>query len=505
MEYLPGESLQKKLRAPGAGGTGGPAGLALIVAIGNALRYAHENHIVHGDLKPGNIIVTEKGTIKVIDFGMARFITRPEDVQAAEPAGTVTPKAVTPRYASPELVAGRDPEPADDVYALACMAYEVLSGRHPFGRESDPRGRDPHVQPPRPAGMPRHQYAALVAGLAFDRQKRTASVQEFLERLLETPFAWVKKRWIWAAGLAWLAVCVAGIALYGSRPLPGAMPGAVTVAGPGSRIHDCPSCPAMRVLPTGRFKQGLEGGAADSSESPAHEVVINYALAMSSTDVTVGEYREFAAATQRDLTGCNVYDGHWQFQRNAGWQAPGFEQNETQPVTCVSWDDAVAYTGWLSQKGGHQYRLPSASEWEFAARTGGAQLQPWGDEAAAACAHANVADERAAQRYPGWHVFPCTDGYVNTAPAGSFSANSFGLQDLLGNVFQWVQDCWHDDYLGAPGDGAPRQDGPCDERELRGGSWFTAPQFVTAAYRDRFAHGYRSSTVGFRVVREMDK
>jgi formylglycine-generating enzyme required for sulfatase activity len=261
----------------------------------------------------------------------------------------------------------------------------------------------------------------------------------------------------------------------------------------------------MRVLPIGRFRQGAEDGVTDASESPAHEVVINYSLAMSATDVTVAEFREFATTTRRDLTGCNVYDGHWQFQKNAGWQAPGFAQSDAHPVTCVSWDDAVAYAGWLSQKGGHQYRLPPASEWEFAARAGGAEVRPWGGNQAAACADANVADEKAGQRYPGWSVFPCNDGYANTAPVGSFKANAFGLRDLLGNVFAWVQDCWHDDYVGAPGDGAPRQDGSCEERELRGGSWFTAPQFVTASYRNRFAHGYRSSTVGFRVVREIDK
>jgi formylglycine-generating enzyme required for sulfatase activity len=505
MEYLPGESLQMKQRAPDKGAMEGPAGLALIVAVGNALQYAHENHIVHGDLKPGNVIITNNGVVKVIDFGMARFIARPEDAQTVEPPGRATPKAVTPRYASPEMVAGRDPEPADDVYALACMAYEVLSGRHPFGRQSDPRGRDPGAEPPRPAGMPRHQYAALVGGLAFDRQKRTPSVKQFMDQLLETPFEWVKKRWIWAAALAWLVTCVFGIALYQPRPHRVAVAAPAALAVPGSRIQDCPSCPSMVVLPTGHFQQGAGDGVSDASELPAHEVVINYSLAMSSGDVTVAEFREFAAATQRDLTGCNVYDGRWQFQENAGWQEPGFVQTDAHPVTCVSWDDAVAYAGWLSQKGGHQYRLPSASEWEFAARAGSAAAQPWGDDAAAACKHANVADAKAAQRYPGWSVFPCMDGYANTAPAGSFEANSFGLQDLLGNVFQWVQDCWHDDYVAAPGDGAPRQDGSCDERELRGGSWFTAPQFVTAAYRNRFAHGYRSSTVGFRVVREMDK
>jgi formylglycine-generating enzyme required for sulfatase activity len=114
-----------------------------------------------------------------------------------------------------------------------------------------------------------------------------------------------------------------------------------------------------------------------------------------------------------------------------------------------------------------------------------------------------VADQSAAQRFPGWETFPCNDGYVSTAPVGSFKANAFGLSDLLGNVFEWVEDCWHPDYNGAPRDGSARLDGDCKEHELRGGSWFSAPRFVNASYRNRFETDYRSSAVGFRLVREI--
>jgi formylglycine-generating enzyme required for sulfatase activity len=116
-----------------------------------------------------------------------------------------------------------------------------------------------------------------------------------------------------------------------------------------------------------------------------------------------------------------------------------------------------------------------------------------------------VADQSAEQRFPGWNVFPCNDGYVNTAPVGSFQANAFGLNDLLGNVFEWVEDCWYDDYTGAPVDGSARINAGCQERELRGGSWFSSPQYVSASYRNRFEHGYRSSSLGFRLVRDMAK
>jgi formylglycine-generating enzyme required for sulfatase activity len=114
-----------------------------------------------------------------------------------------------------------------------------------------------------------------------------------------------------------------------------------------------------------------------------------------------------------------------------------------------------------------------------------------------------VADETAQRRYPGWTTHPCTDTYVQAAPVGSFAANAFGLYDTLGNAFEWVADCWHDDYVGAPADASARRDGDCSQHELRGGSWFTAPAFVRVSYRNRFPANYRSTSVGFRVVREI--
>ena len=128
----------------------------------------------------------------------------------------------------------------------------------------------------------------------------------------------------------------------------------------------------------------------------------------------------------------------------------------------------------------------------------------WGADAAGACKSANVADAAAARRYPGWTVQPCNDSFVHSAPVGSFSANAFGLRDTLGNVFEWVEDCWFNDYSGAPADGSARTGGACAERELRGGSWFTTPAHLRAQYRNRFEPGYRSNSIGFRVVRDIE-
>ena len=273
---------------------------------------------------------------------------------------------------------------------------------------------------------------------------------------------------------------------------------------PGGIVQDCPTCPALTVLPTGRFEQGTEGANGSAFEKPPHWVMITHPIALSTNAVTVDEFRAFVAATGRDMQGCDTYDGTWRHRAENNWENPGFAQTGSHPVTCASWNDAKAYAAWLSAKTGHRYRLPSASEWEYAARAGGAAAQPWSEDGSGACASANVADQSAARRYPGWSVFACNDGYVQTSPVASFKANSFGLNDMLGNVFQWTEDCWNADYKGAPIDGSARMDGNCAERELRGGSWFSTPAYVRANYRNHFGADYRTSSAGIRVARDVD-
>jgi formylglycine-generating enzyme len=272
---------------------------------------------------------------------------------------------------------------------------------------------------------------------------------------------------------------------------------------PGTVLRDCPTCPSFTVLPTGRFKQGSADSSASSTVRPLHWVAISHPLAMSTNAVTVDEFRAFATATGRDMQGCDTYDGRWKHQPKNSWENPGFEQTGTHPVTCASWSDAKAYAQWLSEQTGHRYRLPSASEWEFAARAGSEAVQPWNANGSDACANANVADLSAARRYPGWVAFACNDGYVFTAPVGSFKASAFGLNDMLGNVFQWTEDCWTANYKDAPIDGSARADGNCSEHELRGGSWFSSPGYVRADYRNHFAANYRASSAGIRLVRDI--
>ena len=502
MEYLTGESLQTKLRRGKACGIAASQAQSIVVAVANALEYAHRNHIVHGDLKPGNVIITDDGVVKVIDFGMARIIARPGEARDGEPAkGGVEPKAITAHYASPEMLAGNDPQPADDIYGLACLAYEILSGRHPFPQGDKIRARDPHWRPPRPPTMRKPQYSALIHALQFDRRARTPTVRQFLQEFTRRGAPRGPQVYAWSA-LAILVLILGAVDRLHTRHF--ASPAPVLVNTPAKSFRDCPNCPLLTVVPAGRFLEGSALGDKDSSayERPQHPVVIRKPFAIGTRETTVGEFGAFVTATGRAMYGCNIYDGRWRYRADANWQDPGFAQNGNYPVTCVSWNDARAYAAWLSQTSGHIYRLPSAAEWEYAARGGGTAAQPW-KSSAAACADANVADQSAARHFPGWDVFPCDDGHVNTAPVASFKANAFGLYDMLGNVFAWVADCWHDDYTGAPADGSAREDKDCTEHELRGGSWYSPPRYVRAPYRNRFAADYRSSSVGFRLVREI--
>ncbi len=181
MEYLPGESLAKILRAPGFKGLPQDEGMRILESIARALIFAHENGIIHADFKPANVILTDDGKVKVIDFGIARAFQRPEDTDMeATRFDPGSLGALTPTYASPEMLEHQEPDPRDDVYALACIAYEMLTGRHPFGRMQATEARDGGLELERRKQLSRRQWKALKSALAFDREKRTPNIRQFL-------------------------------------------------------------------------------------------------------------------------------------------------------------------------------------------------------------------------------------------------------------------------------------------------------------------------------------
>ena len=282
---------------------------------------------------------------------------------------------------------------------------------------------------------------------------------------------------------------------------------------PGHRFRDCEECPELVVVASGSYRMGSPSGEAgrDGDEGPVHRVSIGEALAVGVYEVTVGQWRRFVGETGYSAgDGCRVYEeeqGEWKWRWRSGlnWERPGFVQGEGHPVVCVSWEDAQAYVSWLSGKTGKGYRLLSESEWEYVARGGKRSARYWGEGERGQCRNANGADESLKRRYSDWRwrVASCDDGYVQTSPVGSFEANGYGMHDVLGNVWEWVEDCWNESYEGAPGDGSAWTRGNCERRVLRGGSWLVDPRGLRSAIRIRSTTGYRSIGVGFRIVRTL--
>lgn len=245
----------------------------------------------------------------------------------------------------------------------------------------------------------------------------------------------------------------------------------------------------MTVIPAGRFIMGsppTEAGRSDQ-EGPQHTVVIGYAFAVSTFDIRRAEFERFARAADFSASGARC---DWRAPR-AG-RAP-FEQGPTDPVVCVSWNDAQTYVAWLSARTGKHYRLLSESEWEYVARAGTKSARPWGDHPSHDRANTG-ADQCCAPFVAG------RNRWLHTSPTGSFPANRFGLSDMVGNVWQWVQDCASNGYAGAPANGDAGATAACDLRVIRGGSWFHPPEMARSASRAADRADFRIGDIGFRVA-----
>lgn len=282
----------------------------------------------------------------------------------------------------------------------------------------------------------------------------------------------------------------------------------------GQSFQDCPNaCPEMVVIPPGTYMMGSRADdphqGKDGEEQPRHRVTIKYAFAAGKFEITRDQYARFVQETHlRDPDGCNVHEPpHWPTVMGLNWHTTPFRQTGRDPVVCVSWAEARSYTQWLSKKTGHRYRLLSDAEWEYVARAGTTGEAFWGNDEKRACEYGNGVDLTLVARFPKakWdNVIPCHDGYVNTAPVGSFKPNGFGLYDTAGNVFEWTADCWVKNYVGAPTDGSARTDGDCSKRVNRGGSWTSNPTGLRSAHRDwDDASRTRVVDLGFRVAREL--
>lgn len=287
---------------------------------------------------------------------------------------------------------------------------------------------------------------------------------------------------------------------------------------PGQDLEDCWTestirvCgPKLVVVPAGSFSMGTSIGEAgwNSEERPQHTVNIAKPFAAGKFEVTVALFRAFADASQREIpNACLELTGFGSGLRRVarhGWsfRSPGYQQTPPHPVVCVNWHDAQAYVLWLSQKTGKTYRMLSEAEWEYVARAGSSGPYAFGADEKRLCEFGNVADELFPAQLSARPLVGCRDGHERTAPVGSFAANAFGLHDTIGNVWEWVADCWNPTYTGAPTDGSAWSTGDCTKRSARGGSWGSNAPTVRSAQRSSWSIDERNYVVGFRVARDL--
>ena len=607
MECLEGEDLASLLAREGTLPLARV--LALLAPVGAALDYAWDKHgLVHRDLKPANVFVTARGEVKLLDFGIAaraRAATRPPPHLAPHlpphlPHSPEVPaRSGTPGYRAPEAGApGSMPARSLDVYAVAAMVHQMLSGQAPGAA-------DGYV---RPAGLRDDQWQALRAGLAGDPAQRPESVGQLLGRLarpaaepagegsLPDPAPPAPDTAPAAAGTqepdageaqepdageadpasrdqaaaaaaraaavrllreqerrarlageparrqrrealreqlaarraeevakaqaaqaaqdaaqqeaqrkAQLARAAAAYLAEQERargqPTPPVPPAAQEAAPAPQLLRDrfrdgAGAGPELVLVKAGRFQMGspeherriaLAAGARSNwlaRETPQRWVGIERPFALGRYPVTVGEWRAFAQASG------------WRPAGAVDWAAPGFAQDDSHPVVGVSWDDAQRYLAWLSERTGARYRLPSEAEWEYACRAGTRTAFSFGD-----AIDTGLANYDGNFAWNGGARGSCRGG---TTPVTQFQANPWGLHDMHGNVWEWVQDRMHDDYAGAPCDGSAWEEGGDRVRRvLRGGCWLYRPHYLRSALRNAFSAVMSNDIVGFRVARDL--
>ena len=578
MEYLDGEDLAGLMAHAGALPL--ERVLTLLEPVGVALDYAWEKqHLVHRDIKPGNVFVTRDGDVKLLDFGIAarsRGAAQGEVVREA-PADSGTSIYRAPESSNAAMV----PVRTLDVYAVAVMIYQMLTGRAELAHLPDQA--PPALTPP--------QWSALQEGFSYDPKLRQPSVTQLLARLRgprapstedlvarqvaaqaradkladqqaakrkaeeqaaaarvivarqrkeqeqlaqrEAETARRARRVVLReqlrarreldaatfkaeqdeaqkkasqakAAAAYLSEQQRARAEAAARhqaeltqllPSPSS-PVADTHGIFRDQLRDESDGPELILIATGRYHMGspehertlaMAAGAQRlwlDRETPQHWVGIEQPIAMGRYPVTVGEWRRFAR------------DTGWERPSDIDWEAPGFTQTDAHPVVGVSWNDVQLFLKWLCDETRQRYRLPTEAEWEYACRAGTRTAFSTGETI-----NAGQANYDTSFSYNGGATGVFRRG---TTPVGSFAPNPWGLLDMHGNVWEWVQDVVHDNYDGAPVDGSAWMLGGDQSRHiLRGGCWLYHPRYLRSALRNGFSATMANDIVGFRVVREL--
>ena len=270
--------------------------------------------------------------------------------------------------------------------------------------------------------------------------------------------------------------------------------------GEKDQFRECADCPEMIVVPSGKYTMGSPNDEAErtDNEGPRQSVEIPQRFAVSKFKITRDEFDKFIKETgystgDKCLT---LEDNRAEVRGGRSFRDPGFVQDDTHPVVCLSWDDAQAYVAWLSRKTGKLYRLLTESEWEYVARAGNTTPFWWGS---------SITPDDANYKADVTYGRDSTKGEFRraTVPASMYKANPWGLYQVAGNAFEWVEDCWNDNYRNAPKDGSAWTSGDCHLRVLRGGNFTSKPSDARSAARFRYDSDVRYYANGFRVVRDL--
>jgi len=292
----------------------------------------------------------------------------------------------------------------------------------------------------------------------------------------------------------------------GFRAAPGTEPEPYTNTGWAKEVIHEKTGIEMVFIPAGEFMMGSPSGESGryDDEGPRHWVRITRPFYLGKYEVTVGQWKKFSEATGYRTEaetggGAYVWTGkEWGRRAGSGWRTPGFAQTDDHPVTCISWNDSLRFCRW----GGLE--VPTEAQWEYACRAGTTTAYHWGESADAGAGWCNGADETSRKKFNWGPTFSWSDGYVYTAPVGSFRTNAWGLYDMHGNVWEWCAD-WYDSgyYARSPGSD-PQGPSSGKYRVLRGGSWSGAPRDSRSPNRANVTPDYADTGVGLRVAAGLD-